>query len=170
VDDQPDDYEGWNVVRLPMRVYADTSVFGGVFDAEFADPSLAFFNQVRSGRFELVSSGLVVDELAEAPEVVRGFFRELGEDVRIEEISAEAIQLRDAYLDAGIVGPASRDDAQHVALATVLECWTIVSWNFRHIVHACKIPLYNGVNKVQGYPEIAIHTPQEVIDYESEDI
>jgi len=26
----------------PMRVYADTSVFGGVFDEEFATPSRAF--------------------------------------------------------------------------------------------------------------------------------
>jgi hypothetical protein len=88
--------------------------------------------------------------------------------VHIEEISAEAIQLRDAYLEAGIVGPASRDDAQHVALATVLNCWTIVSWNFRHIVHARKIPMYNGVNQIHGYTEIAIHTPSEVIDYEDE--
>jgi predicted nucleic acid-binding protein len=53
-----------------MRVYADTSVFGGVFDAEFHEASLAFFDQVRDTRFELVSSGLVVDELAEAPEEV----------------------------------------------------------------------------------------------------
>lgn len=53
-------------------------------------------------------------------------------------------------------------------MATVLDCWTIVSWNFKHIVHARKIPLYNGVNRAQGYKEIAIHTPQEVIEYEEE--
>ncbi len=53
-------------------------------------------------------------------------------------------------------------------MATVSGRRAIVSWNFRHIVHARKIPLYNGVNKGQGYKEIAIHTPQEVIDYEDE--
>jgi hypothetical protein len=153
-----------------MRVYADTSVFGGAFDDAFAFPSRAFFDQVRRNRFELISSALVVDELAEAPEKVRGFFRELAGHVDIQPISTEAVQLRDAYLAAGIVGPASRDDAQHVALATVLDCWTIVSWNFRHIVHARKIPLYNGVNGGQGYKEIAIHTPQEVIEYENEEV
>ena len=153
-----------------MRVYADTSVFGGVFDAEFAVSSQAFFEQARGDRFDLVSSALVVDELAEAPEQVRAFFRDLGGYVRIEDISTEAVQLRDAYLAAGIVGLSSRDDAQHVALATVLGCWCIVSWNFRHIVHARKIPLYNGVNRVQGYSEIAIHTPQEVIEYEDEEL
>lgn len=153
-----------------MLVYADTSVFGGAFDAEFAVPSQAFFAQVRGNRFVLISSALVVDELAEAPERVRSFFLELGGHVHVEDISTEAVQLRDAYLSAGIVGPASRDDAQHVALATVLGCWSIVSWNFRHIVHARKIPLYNGVNRVQGYTEIAIHTPQEVIEYDNEEV
>lgn len=28
---------------MPLRVYADTSVFGGVFDAEFEEPSRKFF-------------------------------------------------------------------------------------------------------------------------------
>jgi len=157
-------------MKRPMRVYADTSVFGGAFDGEFATASQAFFDQVRGNRFDLISSALVVDELAEAPERVRSFFRKLAGHIHIEAISTEAVQLRDAYLAAGIVGPASRDDAQHVALATVLDCWTIVSWNFRHIVHARKIPLYNGVNRVQGYTEIAIHTPQEVIEYENEEV
>ncbi len=158
------------MTRRPMRVYADTSVFGGVFDEAFAFSSRAFFEQVRRNRFELISSALVVDELADAPGKVRDFFRELASHVHIQAISADAVRLRDAYLAAGIVGPASRDDAQHVALATVLDCWTIVSWNFRHIVHARKIPLYNGVNRGQGYKEIAIHTPQEVIDYENEEV
>ncbi len=151
-------------------MYADTSVFGGVFDDAFEFPSRKFFEQVRAGRFELVSSALVVDELAEAPERVQRFFRDLADCVHILSVSAEAVRLRDAYLATQIVGPASRDDAQHVALATVLNCWTIVSWNFRHIVHARKIPLHNEVNRGQGFSDIAIHTPQEVIDYEDEEV
>ena len=152
-----------------LRVYADTSVFGGVFDEEFALPSRVFFDQVREGRFQLLSSALVVDELAEAPDLVRGYFLDLADRVQISDVSQEAIDLRNAYLAAGIVRPSSRDDAQHVALATVLNCWTIVSWNFKHIVHVRKIPLYNAVNRTEGYAEIAIHTPQEVIDYEQDE-
>lgn len=56
---------------LPVpRVYADTSVFGGVFDAEFAAPSRAFFDLVRSGRFRLVVSAIVQQEIDNAPEEV----------------------------------------------------------------------------------------------------
>lgn len=50
-----------------LRVYADTSVFGGASDPEFAVPTLAFFDHVRAGALELVVSALVVDELEAAP-------------------------------------------------------------------------------------------------------
>jgi hypothetical protein len=53
-----------------------------------------------------------------------------------------------------------------VALATANRCRLIVSWNFKHIVHFDKIPLYNGVNLINGYDTLSINTPSEVIAYE----
>lgn len=88
----------------------------------------------------------------------------------ITEISREALNLRQAYLDAKIVTQKSSDDALHVALATVSGCRLIVSWNFKHIVHFDKIPLYNAVNTVNGFPNIAIFSPLEVIRYEDKKI
>jgi len=41
-----------------------------------------------------------------------------------------------------------------------------VSWNFKHIVNFRKIPLFNAVNVLKGYRQIAIHSPLEVINYE----
>lgn len=98
------------------RVYADTSVFGGPFDDEFAGPSIAFFEQVRSGRFELVTSGLVRAEIAEAPSEVKDLFMEFLAAAQIVEPSIEAHLLQRAYLEAGIVTPRSADDALHVAM------------------------------------------------------
>ncbi len=152
----------------PLRAYADTSVFGGLFDEEFAGPSLLFFDQVRSGVFALVSSALVRDELDEAPQRVRDLFEELLDFMEVSPIREEAIELQMAYLAAGVVGEASVADALHVAMASVLDCRMIVSWNFRHIVHYQKIPMYNAVNKANGYAEIAIHAPQEVVAYEED--
>ncbi|MBI5092105.1 MAG: type II toxin-antitoxin system VapC family toxin [Candidatus Hydrogenedentes bacterium] len=150
----------------PIRVYADTSVFGGAFDDEFAAASREFFDQVRQGNFQLVSSALVRDELGAAPSHVLRFFEELTESGELSEIRQDAIKLQTAYLNAGILGEASVADALHVAMATVLECRIIVSWNFRHIVHFQKIPLYNEVNVTRGYAKIAIHAPTEVVAYE----
>ena len=76
---------------------------------------------------------------------------------------AAAWSLRDAYLAAGVVGPSSRNDAEHVALATVARADLIVSWNFKHLVHIDKIRGFNAVNLRDGYPTLEIRSPKEVV-------
>ena len=154
----------------PIRVYADTSVFGGVFDAEFQAASQAFFDQVRSGQFQLVTSAIVQEEISPAPPQVQEFFAGMLDSMEVADISEDALGLRAAYLDARIVSSKWSDDALHVAIATTSSCSVIVSWNFKHIVHFEKIPLYNAVNTLKGYSHIGIFSPLEVIRYESEDI
>ena len=149
-----------------IRVYADTSVFGGAFDGEFRSPTRTFFDQVRRGRFALVISAVVRRELLVAPPKVRRLYQEMLALAQAATVNAEALRLAEAYVSADILTPRSMDDALHVALATVSECSMIVSWNFRHIVHFEKIPLYNAVNRVNGYHAIDIFSPQEVIAYE----
>src|SRR3989338_1593277 len=149
-----------------IRIYAATSVFGGALDEEFQAASKVFFQQVRSGRFKLVTSALVQEEIEPAPTDVRGLFEGLLDIVDVVDVSEEAVSLRDAYLESGIVSPQWSDDALHVAIATVAGCALIVSWNFRHIVHFEKIPLYNAVNTLRGYSSIGIFSPLEVIQYE----
>lgn len=152
-----------------LRVYADTSVFGGTQDKEFTVESRRFFEQVQAGRFRLVLSQTVLDELDPAPPNVQAVMASLPVDAtEVFSRSSEVVELRDAYLEAGIVGPASRRDAEHIATASVAAVDLIVSWNFHHIVHFDKIRLYHAVNLVQGYKPIPIHTPKEVIDYEEE--
>jgi predicted nucleic acid-binding protein len=157
-------------VNIPILSYADTSVFGGVFDEGFDETSKAFFQQVKEKRFKLVISPIVQKEIELAPENVRQFFDEITESADFIAISEEALLLRQAYLDAGIVTQKSTADALHVALATVAKCQLIVSWNFKHIVHFQKVPLYRAINTIKGYKEINIYSPPEVIDYESETI
>ena len=106
----------------PIRVYADTSVFGGCFDAEFEQASRRFFDDVRRGRIQLVLSDTTALELTEAPERVRRVLADLPpgavERVLLDE---EIEKLRDAYLAHGVVGPAASRDAEHIAAATVAE-------------------------------------------------
>jgi predicted nucleic acid-binding protein len=149
-----------------IRIYADTSVFGGVFDEEFKAASKAFFNSVKKTRFILVTSELVRQEIKAAPEAVRKLFQDVLPFAEIAEVTAEAIKLQQAYISAGIVANMYATDALHVALATTSQVSAIVSWNFKHIVNFQKIPLYNAVNVLQGYREIAIYSPPEVIEYE----
>ena len=147
------------------RVYVETSVFGGVFDEEFKRPSDLFFDSIRAGAFELVVSDVVRREVAEAPKAVQGLFDEMLGLADVAEVTTAALELRDAYLEAGVLGQSRVDDALHVALATVSRCSMIVSWNFRRIVHFDKIPLYCAVNTLLGHGPIGIHSPLEVIRY-----
>ena len=83
---------------MPIRVYADTSVYGGVFDPGIDAPSGEFFAQVKTGRFQLVVSPVVVDELQDAPERVRQVYEEHLPWAEFIDVSVEAVRLRDGYL------------------------------------------------------------------------
>lgn len=150
-----------------MKIYADTSVFGGVFDQEFSEPSRQFFNEIDAGRFVLAPSAVVEAEIEPAPEEIRTFFARYAESAQIVDVSEEALALRLNYIKSGVVTEASLDDALHVAIATVSGCDLIVSWNFRHIVHFDKIPKYNAVNVLHGHSHIGIYSPLEVIQYDN---
>ncbi len=154
------------------RVYVDTSVFGGAADEEFSEHSRRFFQRVENGDFLLVTSSEVIRELRDAPQIVRELFASML-DVGMESapIDSEVEALAEAYVDAGVLGRASRSDALHVAAATVAETDVIVSWNFKHIVNYGRIRKYNAVNALKLYRPIEIRSPSELYhDDESEDL
>jgi predicted nucleic acid-binding protein len=148
-----------------LRVYADTSVFAGVFDAEFEFGSKLFFDRVTAGVIRIVISTSVEEELNRGPEHLRHLYAEMMDEAELVETSPEARSLSAAYLSHGVVSPRYAVDALHVAIATTAGCAAIVSWNFRHIVSFHRIPLYNAVNALNGYNPIAIHSPLEVLEY-----
>jgi len=146
-----------------LRVYADTSVFGGCFDEEFAAESRRFFDLVQAGRIKLLLSEVVVRELAGAPARVREVLAALPADVVVRvTVNRDVIDLRNAYLAAGILDPPSMDDATHVAAATVARADALVSWNFKHIVRVDKMRAYNQVNLQSGFGLLSIVSPLEV--------
>lgn len=146
-----------------IRVYFDTSVFGGVFDDEFAAASQAAFDQVRSGRFLLLLGATTAEELASAPDRVRTFLAEL-DPAHIEPCSTtdEVSSLREAYLAAGVLSRKWVDDATHVAAATVHRAQLLLSWNFKHLVHWQRERGFNAVNLRLGYQQVSISSPLEV--------
>ncbi|MES9901446.1 MAG: type II toxin-antitoxin system VapC family toxin [Sedimenticola sp.] len=150
-----------------MRIYADTSVFGGMFDKEFSEPSKQFFDEFESGMFILVTSAVVEAEIEPAPDNIRQLFNKYADFAEIADISEEALELQLNYIKSGVVTEKSLDDALHVAISTVSGCDLIVSWNFKHIVHFDKIPKYNAVNTLNGYNHIGIYSPLEVIHYDN---
>ena len=148
-----------------IRVYVDTSVFGGTADEEFAVASRRFFERVHHGEFIVLISQVTVDELTGAPEEVQQVLKNLPDDNLVQIATGkEAEVLAQAYVDEGILGKSSMADAIHVATATIADADLILSWNFRHIVNYERIHKYNGINALKGYPPLEIHSPLEMKD------
>jgi predicted nucleic acid-binding protein len=151
-----------------ISAYVDTSVFGGIFDEEFKRASNTFFHQVTMDYFDVYISPLVRNEISLAPLHVQNFFLEIFPYLKSVEVTEEALNLRDSYLASKIVSKKYTNDALHVALATVSGYSFIISWNFKHIVNYEKIALYNAINLSEGYRQISIYSPLEVVSHEKE--
>lgn len=151
-------------MKRKMLIYVDASVVGGCDDVEFAEDSLALWRLFRQGQYVMVLSEHTLRELAGAPERVRKRPLEIPHEHRvILADDDEAYALAEAYLEHQIVGPGSRSDALHVALAVVSECDVLVSWNFKHIVNLGRIRLFNAVSLEKGYRPIEIRSPKEIL-------
>lgn len=145
-----------------LRVYLDTSVIGGCFDKEFETESNQIIKNINLGIYEGVISVITVNELIEAPEFVKNLFFELSENLTILELNDEAVKLSDEYLINKIVSEKFKEDALHIALATVYNIDVLVSWNFKHIVNLNKIKQFNSINISQGYQLLEIRSPKEL--------
>jgi predicted nucleic acid-binding protein len=152
-----------------LRVYVDTSVFGGCLDQEFAEWSNALMDDFRSHRCVPIVSDVTAGEIAMAPEPVRDLFSEILEIADNLPVTEEALELLRAYESHAILGPRFRNDMLHIAIAAVAEVDVVVSWNFRHIVRLDKIRLFNGVNLECGYKPLTIYSPREVATHGKED-
>ena len=149
-----------------QRIYIDTSVIGGCFDAEFAPWSNGLFKDFRLGLYLPVVSLIVETEIRNAPEAVRERYHELiSLGAEILEPDNSVYALAAAYEKRGIITAKYRLDGLHIALATSAEVDLLVSWNFRHIVHYDKIRLFNAVNLQSGYTPLQIFSPREVTHY-----
>lgn len=149
---------------MPLRIYIDTSVIGGVFDVEFEEASRDFFEAVERGEIKLVVSDLLRAELTLAPKKVRGKLEQYSVHTESVDLTEQAVELADRYIAERVVGATSRADCQHIAIATIHVVDVLVSWNFKHIVNLKRIRGYNSVNLKSGYPILEIRTPAEVLE------
>jgi predicted nucleic acid-binding protein len=152
---------------MKQRFYFDTSVFGGVFDAEFEEATLQLFERVKLGKIICVYSDLTESELVKAPEKVRRYFKELPkENMERIVVNDEMINLASKYIEEKVVGQTSFDDCLHIATATINKVDILVSWNFKHIVNVYRIRGYNSINLRMNHIPLEIRSPKEISEYE----
>lgn len=152
-----------NPAMHALPLYLDTSVIGGYYDAEFMADTRALWRLRDAGRFRFITSQLVFQEIACAPERVRELMRSTFAPDDVLERTAEAEELAQAYLAQKVVPPAFDDDARHVAVCTVARLEYLVSWNFKHLANVRRESGFNAVNLLQGYPSLRIVAPTSLI-------
>ncbi len=148
-----------------MRIYVDTSVFGGCFDVEFEHWSIRLIELFKIGKYKAVISEVSEFELKFAPNHIKQILSDIPhKNLEITKLTDEANRLSEHYLKEKIVTKKSLADTQHIAIATVQQVDLLVSWNFKHIVNYDKIRLYNAVNLKFGYKILEIRNPRDLTD------
>lgn len=146
-------------------VYVDTSVFGGCYDDEFSEYSFKLLNEFKRGVKKMMVSDVVYYELQGASENIRlQAFKVPFLFMTITKASQKAYSLARKYISEGVLGVESRLDALHVATASLQGADMIASWNFKHMVNAGKIDLFNAINNHMGYRTIKIRSPREILN------
>ena len=147
-----------------LKLYLDTSVFGGYHDIEFEEDTRILFEKINLCQFQVIYSDVTEMELSRAPKKVRDLLENLPGRLKTKiELSESAVSLADTYLSENVVGKTSRTDCFHIAMATMYDADILVSWNFKHIVNVIRIRGYNAVNLKFGYQQIDIRSPREII-------
>lgn len=83
--------------------------------------------------------------------------------MEIVSVNEDVYLLARKYIEEGIIPQIYQDDALHIALATFNEADALISWNFKHMVKLKTIRGVNGVNRMLGFKELEILTPQSLI-------
>jgi predicted nucleic acid-binding protein len=149
---------------MRQRIYIDTSVIGGYYDEGFEDASRQLFERIVNKEFEVYFSEINDTELMNAPQRVKDIKDLIPADCfHYIEISEDVKALALLYISEKALGKASRNDAYHIALASINRIDCLISWNFKHIVNFDKIRMFNSINMRFGYPIIDIRSPLEFL-------
>ena len=144
----------------------DTSVFGGFFDDEFKEFTKPLFDRIKRGEFTIIFSTMLEEELELAPEKVRKLVLGIdNDDTEFVTETDNAVELATEYVSEKVVGQTSYSDCLHIALATINQADLLISWNFKHIVNIQRIRGYNSINIKNGYKQLEIRSPRDLMDY-----
>ncbi len=147
-----------------LKIYLDTSVFSAYYDDRVMirqEQTKQFWPKLND--YDKYISDIVFEELnAVTDDGLRNKLIELTNDFGTLKIDAEVEALTDQYIKKGIFPEKYRDDALHLAVATVNGIDILLSWNFEHLVKRKTRLEANLANSLNGYKSIDIIVPPEL--------
>lgn len=151
------------------KIYLDTSVISYLDqqDApERMEETRRLWEEMKTGKYDVVMSDIMFDELDKCEESKRDILFARVAEIHFEEVERddESRRLSALYFERGGLPPKSKEDAMHIAIATVNNCDIILSWNFKHIVNLRAITAVEAVNIQEGYRIVRIMPPSMLLE------
>jgi predicted nucleic acid-binding protein len=154
-------------------VYIETSVVSYLTAWPSRDLVLAAHQQVTRDwwetrdRFDLYTSQFALDEAAAGDEIAAASRLAVLEELRLLEVTEEAVFLAERLLSGGGVPPKARLDALHVAMAAAHGMDYLLTWNCKHIANASLRGQIEEACRASGMEPPIICTPLELVREES---
>lgn len=117
-----------------------------------------------SDRYELLTSQIVLVELADGDYPARDAALSLVADLRLLEITPSINDIVQTYARHRLMPVKLSADAVHLALASYHRCDFLLTWNCRHLANANKFDHIRRVNAQLGLFVPHLITPLELLD------
>jgi predicted nucleic acid-binding protein len=154
-------------------VYIETSILGYLTARSAANLILAanikltqdWWDNCRSS-FVLYASEIVEDEAARDDAAIAAQRLNLLQSLMLLDLTEEAIELAQEFLQQSNLPLKASNDALHMALATVYGLDYLLTWNCKHMANAQIQRKLSQISFELGYELPVICTPYELMGYD----
>ena len=158
-------------MKKTPKLFIETTVFNFYFEGKHGQKrkdAIRLFEEIAKGKYEAYSSDEVYTELKKASLDKFNKMDVLFEKYvkRTLEISPEIERIAEIYINRGIIPAKSKEDALHIACAVVNNLDFVISYNMGHIIKTKTMIGTGLVNLREGYRQIGLSTPTEVLNYD----
>jgi hypothetical protein len=157
------------------KVYVETTIPSFYFEVRTEPDMVARREWTRrfwdsaSGRFEMVTSAAVLEELERGDFAWRDDCVRLLDEVPIVPVERSVLEIVQTYINRHVMPSDPAGDALHLALASYHRCDFLVTWNCKHLANANKFGHIRRVNTLLGLYTPALVTPLELLEELGED-
>lgn len=149
---------------MKLKVYLDTSVLSHLcqMDApEKMQETLALWERLKTGRFDVYLSYLTIDEINECNDEkivkLNNYLKQI--NYHILDVTNEAQRIADIIVGMKILSEKSIDDCTHIGVALSNQLDYIISWNFKHMVNVKTVNGVRAISILNGYKSIDLVSP-----------
>jgi len=119
--------------------------------------------QTERGRYELVVSQYVVDEVSAGASTLAGDRLRALDGIPVLPHAPEVVSIAEEIMSRAILPHRAQVDALHIAAVAHHRIQYLLTWNCRHIANAKILPRIHGVLIDLGIPIPIICTPEEML-------